>query len=168
MLAQLLEHRRRGALAAALAAAGGLLGQQHDGAVDADAEHLLDRAEVGVGAVVQDERSVAAEAGGDRLAGLGMQADLARQRQQLQRMLQIERGGVDALGDRGALGLLLALGLAQLHVGTEAAGAQRHGQAGLGIVAQQLAFGRGGLRRAVLGVGELAREAALGIVASSR
>ena len=42
MLAEILEHRRRGALEAALAAAGLLLGEQRDGAVDADAEHLLE------------------------------------------------------------------------------------------------------------------------------
>ena len=168
MLAEFLEHGRRGALEAALAAAGPLLGQQHHGAVDADREHLLHRRQVGVGAVVQDERPVAAEARRDRLAGLGMHADLARQRQQLQRVLQVDAVGVDALGDRGALGLLLLGAFAELHVGPEAAGAQRDGEAGLGIVAEQLAVGRGGFRRAVGRLRELARDSGNRDSASSR
>ena len=80
----------------------------------------------------------------------------------LQRVLQLDGVGVDALRDGGALGLLVLAALAELHVGAEAARAQRDRQARLGIVAEQLAVGRRGLGRAV-GLGELARVAAVGI-----
>ena len=67
------------------------------------------------------------------------------------------------LGIEARLGFSSSRALAELHVGAEAAGAQRHRQAGLGIVAEQLAVGRGGFRRAVAGWRELARVAAVGI-----
>ena len=106
MLAQILEHGTRRAAPEAAALAGRLLGEQRHGAVDADREHVLDALDVGVGAVVQDERPVAAEAGGDRLPRLRVDADLARQRQKLQGLVEVDGCGVDALRDRGALGLL--------------------------------------------------------------
>ncbi len=87
----------------------------------------------------------------------------ARQRQQLQRVVEVDGVGIDAFGDGGALRLLLLRAFAELHVGPEPAGAQRDGQPRLGIVAEQLAVGRGGFRRPVGRLRELARVAAVGI-----
>ena len=72
---------------------------------------------------MQDERPVAADAGGDRLARLRVEADLARQRQQLQRLFERQRCRRPALGQGRALGLVA---VAKLHIGTEAAGLQEH------------------------------------------
>jgi hypothetical protein len=122
MLAQILQHGRLGALEAALAARC-LLGEQRHGAVETDREHFLDAFDVGVHAVVQDEWSVAAETGADRLARFRMQTYLARERQELQREFEIDRSCVDAFRDAGALRLLVLGTLAELQVRTEAAGA---------------------------------------------
>ena len=70
---------------------------------------------------------------------------VARQRQKRQRVLEIERCGVPALGQARALRLLASpFGLAELDVGAEPAGAERHLEAGLRILAE--------LARAVGGV----------------
>ena len=111
-----------------------------------------------------DVGAEAAEARGDRLAVLGMGADGARQRQQRQSALEIDAFEIEALRDRGALRLLLAI-LAKLHVGPEAATAKGDIEAGLGIGAEQLAFvAEGGL---VAALGELPGEAAVGIVGAA-
>ena len=68
------------------------LGQQHDGAVQPDRQHVI------VGAERLEDRSVLdvgaepADAGDDRLASLGMAAELARQREQPQGSLEIDFG----------------------------------------------------------------------------
>ncbi len=68
-----------------------------------------------------------------------------------------------AFRDRGALRLLvLAVRLAELDVRSEAAGAERDIEPGLGVRAEQLAFGTDA--RLVAGIGELAGEAAVRIV----
>src|SRR6185437_3886975 len=79
-------------------AAGGLLRQEVDRAVEPDREHLLDIGEVGVGAFMQNERSVAADARADRLPRFRVKADRARQRQQFKRSLEREAVGRPALG----------------------------------------------------------------------
>src|SRR5581483_711512 len=84
----------------------GLLGNQRHGAVESDIEDLVARFQARIGLVMADEWPEAADAGGDRLAGLRMLADLARQRQQLQRKLQLDIGGRRALGNAGAPRLL--------------------------------------------------------------
>ncbi len=63
-----------------------------------------------------------------------MLADLAWQRQELQSLLQRDRGDRHSLRDRGALRLLA---VAELHEGTEATVARGHGLAGRGILAEQ-------------------------------
>ena len=80
------------------------LGQQINGAVEADGEDFLDIGQVGIVAVMQDERAVAAEAGRDGQAGFGMEADIARQRQQLQRLFKRQRAGRPSLWGGRALG----------------------------------------------------------------
>ena len=62
--------------------------------------------EVGVGLAVLDVGAEAADAGEDRLAVFGMLADLARQRQQAERALEIDVVGREPFGQAGALGLL--------------------------------------------------------------
>src|SRR5258707_450714 len=54
---------------------------QRHGTIEADVEHLVAGLEAGIGFLVADERAEAAEARGDRLAGLRMFSDFARQRQ---------------------------------------------------------------------------------------
>src|SRR5262245_58297924 len=103
-------------------AVGSLLGEQANGAIDADGEDLIGAAEAGIFAVMLHIRSEAAEAGGDGFAVLGVGANFARQRQQRERAEKIDAFGIEALRDGGTLRLLLAV-LAKLHVRPEAAGA---------------------------------------------
>ena len=113
-----LQRRRR--------AAGGrrgpspLLGDQRHGAVDADREHLLDAVEIGIGAVMQDERAVAAEAGriGLPLSGCMPTRAAATAASAPSRGRCVGR---PALREAGALGLLA---VAELDIGAEAAAAQ--------------------------------------------
>src|SRR5262249_31597224 len=109
-------------------------------------ENLLHPRQVDIGALVFDEGTIVTEvvkAGGDRLAGLGMEAHLTWKRQQLQRVLKFDGVCIDAPGGIGALWLLLVSSFAKLHVGSEAYRAQRDGKARLGIVAQHLAIPSG-------------------------
>src|SRR5262249_32097290 len=162
MLAQLLEQPRSRAHKTAPAARL-LLREQNDGAVDADREHLLERGQIGIAAVVHDEGAVAAEPGADLLAGFGMDADQPRQGQELECALKIEGMGIDAARDRGALGTFLAAGLAALHVGAKAPAAQGDGQTGVGILTEQLALAGRRLGRTLTRLRELAGVAALRI-----
>src|SRR5262249_18301012 len=70
-----------------------LLRNQRHRAVEADSEDLIAGLEAGIGLVVLDEGTKAADAGGDRLARFGVLADLARQRQQLERVVEIDVAG---------------------------------------------------------------------------
>src|SRR3981189_1359109 len=128
-----------GAEAPPARAFGDLLGDQRDGAVEADGEDLVDILDIGVGLAVQHIGTEAADARLDGLAVLRMQPDLARQRQQLERQLEVDRGGLGALGQSGALGLLAVLDrLAELDIGPEAARAQCNLEPGLRVVAELL------------------------------
>ncbi len=89
MLAEILQHLRLRPLPFAFPTRR-LFGQQRHGAVYADREDVLEAFEVGVSAIMEHERAIAADAGRDRLAALGMQAHLARQSQELQRTFQID------------------------------------------------------------------------------
>ena len=77
------EHRDRLARRAALASGARRgIGELGDRRVHARLEHLGGRVQLRIFAVVGEVRAVAPDRRGDRLAGLGMRADLARQRQQ--------------------------------------------------------------------------------------
>src|SRR6187200_2394111 len=136
----------QGGLARAAAAGAAILlfGDERHRPVETDGENILEALEIGEGALMLDERPVAAKPGQDRLTGLGMTADLARQRQQLERELEIDIVGLHALGQGGAGRLLAVLALSELDIGAEAAVLQGHRQAGLGIIAEKLAFGGNG------------------------
>ena len=62
-------------------------------------------ADVGVGLAVLHVRPEAADAGDDVLAVVGMLADGAGQREQLDRAVEVDVVGRDALGQARALGL---------------------------------------------------------------
>ena len=95
-----------------------------------------------------------------------MDADLARQAEERERIGEVDGRRVPALGQARPLRLLAVAGLAELDIGAEAAGADRDLEAGLGIHAE--AAGAVAAELAAIGVlardGELAGEAALGIV----
>ena len=55
------------------------LGQQRDGTVEPDRQHIVIGGERGEGRAMLQIGPEAADAGGDRLAGLGVEADIARQ-----------------------------------------------------------------------------------------
>src|SRR5690606_11849092 len=136
-----------------------------DGAVDPDRKHVVDRLEIGIGAVVQEEWPVAADAGGDHLAGLGMRADVARQRQERKGALVVDIFGRPALGQAGTLGVLA---LAALHIGAEAAGAQRDLLARIGIRAENLVAVHARVGAVLAAIfPELAGIAAFGIVGAA-
>src|SRR5262245_29240976 len=110
-----------GAEAALARALGLLLLDQRDRAVEPDGEHVVAVREVGVGLAVLHVGAEAADAGQDRLAVVGMLADLARQREQAERAGEIDVVGRQPLGQAGALGLLALDRLAELQIGAEAA-----------------------------------------------
>ena len=95
--------------------------------------------EVGVGLAVLHVGAEAADAGQDRLAVVGMRADLARQREQLRAPFEVDVVGRQPFGRPARLGFSCRLvlgGFAELHVGAEAARAQRDVEAGSGILAE--------------------------------
>src|SRR6185312_5501638 len=154
-------------LGGAAAARGLGLRQQRDRAVHADLQHALVGRDRLVFAAVPDVRTEPADAGQYGLAVLGVGPELARQRQDGERLLERELVRRHALQERGALGLVLALGFAELDVETVRAVTQRHLLAGRRVDAQHLRLvevGAGG--RVLLGIdhGKLPRELALGIV----
>ncbi len=159
-----LDGGRGGATATEASATSGLLRDQVDSPVEADGEHLFHIREVGVLAVVQDERPVAAEAGGDRLARLGVEADVARQGQQLQRLFERQAARLPAFGEGRTFRLAT---VSKLHIWPEAAGLQEHLEAALGIGAEHAIAGAR-LRRATGGgIGKLQGVAALGVVGAA-
>src|SRR5439155_6029203 len=122
--------------------------------------------EIGVGLTVLHIGPEAADAGHDRLAALGMLSDLPREREQAERAVEIDVVGAEPLGQPGTFGLFAVDRLAELHVGTEAARAQRHFEAGDRILAELFQPPVGGAARAVAR-GELARVATVGIVGAA-
>src|SRR5690606_29987032 len=81
--------------------------------------------------------AVTADAGADRLPGVGMGADLARQRQPAERPLQSDLGRIVDPLQRYPLGLRIALGLAELDIVAEGALAHADRQPGLRVVTEQ-------------------------------
>src|SRR6185503_1990790 len=162
---------RVGAETAALAGIGFLLGDQGDRAIEAYGQDVFAGIEIGVGLAVLDVGPEAADAGDDRLAVLRVDADFARQREQRQRLFQVDVVGRNAFRQAGALGLLdllflLALLrlrrldlLAELQIGAETAAAQRDLETGLRVLAQHLGRDRARSARA-----HLPREVAFRIV----
>ena len=67
------------AAAALVGSLGALLFDQRHGAVEPDGEHVVARRQIGVGLAVLHVGPEAADAGNDRLAVVGMLADLARE-----------------------------------------------------------------------------------------
>ncbi|CAH0312433.1 hypothetical protein ROS9278_04991 [Roseomonas sp. CECT 9278] len=144
------------------------IGQQCQGAVHADAEHVVILVERLEHRARPNIRAEAAEAGGDLLAGLWVSADDARQRQQAERVVQRDRIGGHAIGQAGALGLgRLALGVrarvAELDVEAIGAALERDLLAGGGVLAQFLLGRRSALAGARIHA-EGPRVAAFGIV----
>src|SRR5215216_68220 len=92
------------------------LGEQGHGAVEADRQHVVIGPERGELRTVLYIRAEPADPGGDRLAGLGVAPDFARQGQEAQRRLEIDIGRLHAAQQRHALRLLAVLGLAELQV----------------------------------------------------
>src|SRR5262249_23227038 len=139
-----------------------LLRDQGHRAVEADGENLFGRLHIGVDLAVLNVWAVAPDAGEDRLLVFRMLSDLARQRQQLQRRLEIDRARVHAPRNAGALRLVAALHLlAELDIGAEPAALDLDLESGLRIGAKHPVAGLG---RAVRGRRELAGVAAFGIV----
>ena len=107
---------RIAAEAPALTGIGDLLGDQCDGAVEPDVEHVITGFEAGVGFLVLHVGAETADAGRDRLTGLGIFADFARQRKQLERLVEIDVFEGPALGYAGPLRLLLFGAFAELKI----------------------------------------------------
>ena len=145
----LAEHRDRFARSAALApAARRRVGQLGDRGVHAGLEHLGGRAELRIFAVMREIGPIAADRRRDRLAGLRMRADLARQRQQPLGDFGIHILERNVLRDRSAL-------VAALDIGSEAAALEQDAVAELG---------RAVALRLFAALAELLRVFAVGIV----
>src|SRR5262245_6245086 len=115
-----------GAEAAPARPLGALLLDPRHRAVEPDAERGVARGEIRVDLAVLDIGPEPAHAGDDRLAVVGMLADLARQREKPERVCEIEVIGRETLRQAGALGLLALDRFAELQIWAEAARAQRH------------------------------------------
>src|SRR5262249_24981026 len=114
------------AAAALVGSLGALLFDQRHGAVAPDGEHVVARRQIGVSLGVLPVGPEAAGAGQDRLAIVGMLADLAREREQPERAVEVDVVGGKAFRQAGALGLLALGCFAELDVRPEATRAQRH------------------------------------------
>ena len=99
--AQLAQRRGRCGRTPAL----GRLVEQRHRPVHADGQHVVAGLEADVLLLELHERPVAVDAGHDRLPGLGIAADLARQLEQLQRHRQVQIVGQHAGRQGAALGL---------------------------------------------------------------
>src|SRR5581483_9405465 len=137
-----------------------LLRDQRDRAIETDAEHVVAGLEICVSLFVLHVGAIAADAGEDGLAGLRMTADCARQRQQSEREIEIDRRGLCAFRQTGTLRFLAVHRFAELHIGAETACPQRDVETGVGILAQDL----GAAFHALAAGGHLPGEAALRIV----
>src|SRR5690606_28672770 len=107
--------------------------------------------------------------GGDRLSILGVEADLPGEGEERQGTFEVEVVRIPAARDGRALRLdvLVFALVAELHVGAEAARAQRDVLAGFRIGAEQLAVGAKISRAVLATVGELSRVTALRIVGAT-
>src|SRR5262249_35241516 len=139
-----------------------LLDQRHR-TVEPDRQHIVAGGEVGVGLAMLHIGTEAADAGQDRLAVVGMLADLAREREQAERAGEVHIVGRSPFRQARTLGLLAVDRFAELQVGPEAARAQRHLEAARRILAELL--------HAAIAVAvprrQLAGKAAFGIVGAA-
>src|SRR6266849_1198615 len=92
------------------------LRQQAHGTIEADGEHVVVLGERLVEVVMLDVGPETADSGYDLLARLGMEAHLARQRQEVQRRGEIDVDRRLALGEGHTLGLIGLVALATLNV----------------------------------------------------
>ncbi|MNL60820.1 hypothetical protein D3C87_1846640 [compost metagenome] len=95
-----LDRRHRSTTPAPTAARGSLLGNEVHRPVEANREDFLDVRQVGIFAVMQEERPIASQPGRNRQTGFRMQAHFARKREQLQRLFKRQAGRIPALGQR--------------------------------------------------------------------
>ena len=169
MLSQFLAGIR--AEAPSLLRIGFLLGDQGDGAIETNSEDIIAVFQTCVSLAVFDVGTKAAHAREDRLAVFRRQSDFARQRQQTERLFEIDVVGRNAFRNAGAFWLLDFLFLfallrlrrldllAELQIGPKAAATQRHLKAGDRVFAQHL------LALNAVGTGrDLPREIAIRII----
>src|SRR6476659_8417488 len=164
MLAQ-----RAAGIGAAASLVGGALGtfllDQRDRTVEPDREHVVARGQIGVDLPVLHVRAEAAHAGDDRFAVVGMLTDLARQREEAERAVEVDVVCGEAFRQRRSLRLLAVDGFAQLDIGPEAARADSDFKPARRIFAELL---HAVFRGAVPVSGrELPRVAAFGIVGAA-
>src|SRR5215470_14119383 len=108
---------------------------------------------------------IPAKSSHDRLPSLGMDAGFARKRQKLERIVQADRGGVDAARNRGAFRLFA---ITKLDIRPETPVFQRNGEPRIRVVAEDGVVRCGGcLAVAIVARLELAREFAFWIVRAS-
>src|SRR5262249_44798000 len=129
---------RIGAEAASARPLGALLGNERHRSIETDSEHVFRRFEIGVCLAVLNIGSEPANAGADRLAILGMAAHFARQRKQSERALQIDLIRRGSFRQPSAARFLAIDRFAKLQIGAEATAAQRHFEARLWILAEDL------------------------------
>src|SRR5215471_10598185 len=99
----------------------------------------------------------------DRLSGFGMQSDFPRQREELERLIEVNRVRRKGLRNACARWLLFAVRFAELHIGPEAAGLEAHRFARLRIISEHARRGFTFVSRPA----QLARIAAFGIIRAS-
>src|SRR5579875_890523 len=93
-----------------------LFGQQCHRPVEADRQHIIVSAQRAEGIAVLDIGAETADAGDDRPARIGVPAELARQREQAQRAIEVDLGGAHAARKGNPFRLVLACGDAELDI----------------------------------------------------
>src|SRR5262245_22487422 len=139
---------------------------QRHGAVEPDREYVVAGRERAVGFAMLHIRTEAADAGNDGRAVSRMLADLARQREQPKRAVEIDVVRIDPLRQAGPFRLFTVDPFAELQVRPETAGTQRNVEPARRILAELLHAAVGSAVRTVPGH-ELARIAAFRIVAAA-
>jgi len=129
------------------------LRQQIDGAVEADRQDIVVPLQRDVGIAHPQVGPKAAETGADQLAALRVLSQISRQRQQCQRLVEIERFRINAARQRDALRLGCRRRLRLLRLGLALCLARRRRRIGL------LGGNRGRLGGAVALVGRFRRSA---------
>src|SRR6185437_15127872 len=141
------------------------LGEENDGAIEADGQHVVLGGQRLEGGAVFQIGAEAADPGDDLLAGLRVIADVARQGEEPARRVEVDIGRRDAARQRDALWLAAVLAVAELNVDAIGTLAQADRLVAVGIDSERLgsAVERIGLAIAALD-GERPRVAAFGVV----
>ena len=129
------------------------LRQQINRPIQADFQKIVTILQAGEASLIFQIRAIATKAGLNHLSAFGMHADIARQRQQFQRVFKVDAAGGHAFRKGGPF-RLFCLRVTKLHIGTIRPVANIDRQAAVRIVAKMAVTDDAGLGILVLAVGD--------------